>query len=139
MPFVRIDLKSTTTIEQRKAIADAAHAGLVDAIGIPPDDRFQIIATHEDALIYDRGYLGINRSDALVMVEIHLSVGRSLEQKRALYAAIADRLGAIGVARQDVFIHLVETTVHNWSFGNGEAQYADRLPQHVATQGRAGQ
>lgn len=131
MPFVRIHLKSDMPPARRRAIADAVHAGLVAGIGIPPDDRFQVISSHGDDLIYDPGYLGIDRGDSIVMVEVHLSVGRSLEAKRALYSAVAGNLAALGIAPEDVFIHLMETTLLNWSFGRGEAQYADRAPAHV--------
>lgn len=137
MPFVRIFTKQSFAPARRRAIADAVHEGLVEAIGIPPDDRFQVLSSHGDDLIYDTNYLGIARGDGIVMVEVHLSVGRSLEQKRALYAAIAGRLEAAGVRRQDVFIHLMETTVLNWSFGDGQAQYADRSPAHVPQAGAA--
>lgn len=132
MPFVRICLKQERPVGMRRAIADGVHDALVATIGIPPDDRFQIIATQGDDLIYDPGFLGIARSDGIVMVEVHLSIGRSLDQKRALYAGIADRLERLGIRREDVFIHLVETTTHNWSFGMGAAQYADRAPPHLA-------
>jgi phenylpyruvate tautomerase PptA (4-oxalocrotonate tautomerase family) len=48
-----------------------------------------------------------------------------VEQKRAFYRLIADDLHAsLGLDRQDVFINLVEVAKENWSFGNGEAQYA---------------
>lgn len=132
MPFVRIHLKQDIPASRRRAIADAAHAALVEAVCIPADDRFQVISSHGDDLIYDPGYLGIARTDGVVMIEVHLSVGRSLDIKRALYRATADRLAELGIRREDVFIHLMETTVLNWSFGNGEAQYADRLPAHIA-------
>lgn len=132
MPFVRIHLKQDLAPQRRRAIADAVHEGLVAAVGIPPDDRFQVISSHGDDLVYDPMFLGVERSDGIVMIEIHLSVGRSLDIKRALYAAIADRLESLGVRRQDVFVHLMETTMLNWSFGNGAAQYADRLPPHLA-------
>jgi hypothetical protein len=50
-----------------------------------------------------------------------------VEQKRALYAAIAKNLaaGGAGVRPQDVFVNLIEVAKENWSFGNGIAQYAD--------------
>ena len=131
MPFVRIHLKRELAPERRRAIADAVHSGLITAIGIPADDRFQVISSHGDDLIYDAGYLGIARTDDVVLVEVHLSVGRSLELKRALYRAIADNLSTLGIRGEDVFVHLMETTLLNWSFGRGEAQYADRLPTHV--------
>ena len=39
--------------------------------------------------------------------------------------AIADRLHErLSLRREDVFIGLVEVSKENWSFGNGEAQYA---------------
>lgn len=131
MPFVRIFLKQSVDPARRRAIADAVHAGMVNAIGIPADDRFQVLSSHGDDLIYDAHYLGIERTDELVMVEVHLSIGRSLEQKRALYAKVADQLVALGIRRQDVFIHLMETTMLNWSFGDGVAQYADKAPAFI--------
>ena len=40
--------------------------------------------------------------------------------------AIADGLrNAVGLRQEDVFINLVEVKKENWSFGNGEAQYAN--------------
>lgn len=131
MPFVRIHLKRDLATARRRVIADAVHAALVAAIGIPEDDRFQVVSSHGDDLIYDAGYLGIARTDDIVLVEVHLSVGRSLDLKRALYRAVAERLATLGIRGEDVFVHLMETTVLNWSFGCGEAQYADRLPAHV--------
>jgi 4-oxalocrotonate tautomerase len=51
--------------------------------------------------------------------------GRTVDQKRAFYKAIADGLHKrLSLRREDVFIGLVEVSKKNWSFGNGEAQYA---------------
>ena len=51
--------------------------------------------------------------------------GRTAEQKKALYKAIADGLSAsVGIRPDDVFIDLVEVKKENWSFGNGVAQPA---------------
>jgi 4-oxalocrotonate tautomerase len=48
-----------------------------------------------------------------------------LDQKKALYAAIADNLSRDpGLRREDIFINLIEVKKENWSFGAGEAQYA---------------
>jgi hypothetical protein len=50
---------------------------------------------------------------------------RTVEQKKALYAAIADNLTRDpGMRREDIFISLVEVKKQDWSFGNGIAQYA---------------
>ncbi len=127
MPLVRIDtLDSAYAPDQRAAIGDGVHRALVEAIGIPVLDRFQVLQGHPaPGLVFDREYLGIPRTEGFVAVQITLSAGRSLEQKRALYAAIARNLAASpGVRPEDVFVNLVEVAKENWSFGLGVAQYA---------------
>jgi len=125
MPLVRISLWHGTSAEYRRAIADGVHQALVEAIAIPPDDRFQVIAEYSpESLIYNPQYLGINRSDKIVFIEITLSAGRKPSQKRALYKRITELLAKSPGARpQDVMIVLNEVTWENWSFGNGVAQY----------------
>ena len=125
MPLVRIDLREGTTPEYRKAIADGVHQALVDAIAIPPKDRFQVIAEHKSSdLIYDADYLDVKRSDKIVLVQITLSYGRKPGQKRALFARMAELLAkSPGLRKEDLLVNLVEVNWENWSFGNGEAQY----------------
>ena len=49
----------------------------------------------------------------------------TVAQKEALFARIVEKLEKNpGIRPQDVFINLVEVVKENWSFGNGEAQYA---------------
>ena len=100
---------------------------MIEAIAIPPDDRFQVITEYlPEALIYDPQYLGVHRSDRVVFVQITMSFGRKPQQKRKLYKRMAEILAqAPGLPPQDLFINLVETSWENWSFGNGEAQYMD--------------
>ncbi len=75
--------------------------------------------------MFDPTYLGIRRSEDLVIVQITWNEGRTVEQKKALFKAIADGLaGKLGLRREDVFVSLVEVKKENWSFGNGIAQYA---------------
>jgi len=126
MPLVRIALRRGKSQEYRRAIGQAVHQCIVDAFNVPSDDRFQIVTEHEpDSLIYDPSYLGISRTDDIVMIQIALSVGRSIEMKRRFYSAVAQSLAARpGIRPQDVFINLVEVAKENWSFGNGTAQYA---------------
>ena len=126
MPLVRIDTLEGFTAAQRAEIGAGVHEALVEAIGIPAQDRFQVIAAHPSgSLVFDPDYLGIHRTPGVVFVQITLSSGRSLEQKRALFSAIARNLAARpGVRPEDVFVNLVEVAKENWSFGNGIAQYA---------------
>jgi 4-oxalocrotonate tautomerase len=125
MPLVRIDLRDGKPADYRVAIGDVIYDALL-SIGVPPNDRFQIITEHPKTdLIFDPGYLGIERSEALVIIQITLNEGRSLELKKRLYKSIADQLNSrLSIRREDVLINLVEVKKENWSFGNGEAQYA---------------
>ena len=126
MPLVRIDLRKGKSPAYRQALGEAVHRAMVEAIAVPPLDRFQVIAEHdEESLIFDPSYLGIERSDEVIFVQITLNTGRTVEQKKALYDRIAGLLAeSPGVRPQDVLINLVEVPKENWSFGNGEAQYA---------------
>ena len=131
MPLVRISLRKGRAPEFRRKLGDAVHRALVDAIGVPQADRFQVLTEHEPGdLVYDPGYLGIARSSDIVIVQLTLSAGRTLEQKRALFKAIADNFARLGVRREDAWISLVEVAKENWSFGLGEASYvpAERVP-----------
>ena len=135
MPLVRISLAAHRDAAFRRAAADAVHRALVGAIGVPEGDRFQIIARSEE-VIYDPSFLGVERGEGFMVVEIHLTFGRTVELKKALFAAIARELEAsCGVRPQDVFVNLVEMARENWSFGNGIAQYADAPPPHLAGAG----
>ena len=126
MPLVRIDLLPGYTPDNARGICDGVHSALVEAVGIPVADRFQIVTRQPvDGLLFDTQYLGIHRTSGIVIIQITLSVGRTPAQKRALYTAITHNLAAqANVRPEDVFINLVEVVKENWSFGNGIAQYA---------------
>ena len=126
MPLVRIDLLEGKPPEYRTQVGQIVYQALLDAFTVPKDDRFQIVTEHPKAeLLFDRDYLGIHRSDDCIFVQITLSSGRTVEMKQRFYKAVADGLHeALKLRREDVFISLVEVPKENWSFGNGEAQYA---------------
>ena len=131
MPLVRISLVKGQPAALRRSIGDAVHRALVETIDVPAHDRFQLLTEHEAGdLVYDSEYLGIARSDNIVIIQITLSAGRSLGKKRRLFRCIADNLAALGVRREDVWINLVEVAKENWSFGNGIASYA---PEETAS------
>jgi phenylpyruvate tautomerase PptA (4-oxalocrotonate tautomerase family) len=126
MPFVRIDLAAGKSPEYRRTIGEVVYDAMIETINVPKDDRFQVITEHpQQDFIVDPNYLGIRRSADCVIIQITLNQGRTLDQKRAFYKAIADGLNSrLDLRREDVFISLVEVPKENWSFGNGEAQYA---------------
>jgi 4-oxalocrotonate tautomerase len=125
MPLVQISLREGTNPKYRKAIAEGVHRAMIDAIAVPPKDRFQVITEYKAGdLIYDADYLDVKRSDKVVFVQITLSTGRKPGQKRALFKRMAELLAkSPGLRPEDLLINLIEVSWENWSFGNGEAQY----------------
>jgi phenylpyruvate tautomerase PptA (4-oxalocrotonate tautomerase family) len=125
MPLVRIDLRKGRNAAYRQDIGRVVYEAMV-AAGVREKDRFQVIAEYDaDNFLYDPSYLGIERTENLVIIQITWNEGRTVEQKKALYKAIADGLAkSPGIRPQDVLINLVEVKKENWSFGNGVAQYA---------------
>jgi 4-oxalocrotonate tautomerase len=126
MPLVRISLRAGKPEEYRRAIGKGVYRALLEAADVPPGDEFQIISEHDrSGLIYDPTYLGIERDDDVVFIQITLNAGRSVAVKQALYARIAELVSADpGIRKQNILVSLVEVPKENWSFGNGEAQYA---------------
>ena len=126
MPLVRVSLREGQSPSYLSAIGESIHQAMLETINVPKDDRFQIITEHpSEGIVYDPTYLGISRTDRIVVIQITLNLGRTVDQKRDLYKAIADRLARDpGIRKEDVFVNLVEVPKENWSFGNGEASYA---------------
>lgn len=126
MPLVRIDLRAGRSADFRRDLGDAVYRAMTEAANVPSGDRFVLITEHDaSGLLYDPSYLGVARSDALILIQITLNVGRSVAIKKALYHRIAELLQELGVRKEDVFVSLVEVPKENWSFGNGIAQYAE--------------
>ena len=126
MPLTRVSLRRGKPAAYRKAILDGLYLAMRETFDVPEDDRFMTVTQHDaDEFLYGRSYLGIERSDDLVLIQLTVSNTRTVEQKKALFAAIAKKLGDNpGIRPQDVFINLVEVVKENWSFGHGLAQYA---------------
>ena len=126
MPFARIDLRKGKDAAYRREIGRVVYEAMI-GVGVPPKDRFQVIHEHDaDDFLYDAEYLGIHRTDDLVMIQITWNEGRTVEQKKTFYKTIAEGLhAAIGLRLEDVLINIIEVKKENWSFGNGIAQYAN--------------
>jgi 4-oxalocrotonate tautomerase len=126
VPLVRIDLVAGKPAHYRRTIGDVVYQVMVDTMNVPKNDRFQVISERPAVdLVADRNYLGIDRTDDCVIIQVTLNQGRSLDQKKAFFKAVADGLhDRLKLRREDVVINLVEVAKENWSFGNGVAQYA---------------
>jgi len=126
MPLVRISLKKGKPAAYRKAILDGVYLAMRESFDVPDEDRFMTIHEHEaEDFSYSPTYLDIARDDDLVIIQITANNTRGVEQKKALFKRIAERLAQDpGIRPENVFINLVEVLKENWSFGNGVAQYA---------------
>ncbi len=110
----------------RRGIGDVVYEAMVETLNVPVNDRFQIITEHgPENLILDQTYLGIDRGSDCMVIQVFLNEGRTTELKKRFYRAVADGLNQrLNIRTQDVVINLVEVKKENWSFGDGEAQYA---------------
>jgi phenylpyruvate tautomerase PptA (4-oxalocrotonate tautomerase family) len=125
MPLVRISLLRGKPEGFGRKVGDVVYRAMLEALSVPPKDRFQIITEHAPGtLVYDPDYLDIERGDGFIAIQITLNEGRSVETKKAFYRRVAEDLRReLDVRPQDVFVNLVEVKKENWSFGNGIAQY----------------
>jgi 4-oxalocrotonate tautomerase len=125
MPLTRVSLRKGKPAAYRRAILEALYLAMRETFDVPEEDRFMTISEYDaDDFLFSPTYLGITRSDELVIIQLTVSNTRSVEQKKALFRRIVERLTANpGLRPEDVFINLVEVAPANWSFGHGVAQY----------------
>lgn len=133
MPFIHTNLPDSTPSRTREAIVRGIHQALVESIGMPEDELFNLVTGYAPGqFAFSRSFNGVSRSDAVVVVEITLRRGRSDAMKRALYAAISRNLQSMAqVAPADVFIFMHENDYSDWSVGHG--RFAMALVQQVGT------
>ena len=126
MPLVRIDLRKGKAGAYRQAICNSVYRAMRETFSVPDEDRFVIVSEHDgENFQFSKSYLGIARTEDLVIIQITANNTRTLDQKKAFFKRTAELLAENpGLRREDVFISLVEVGKENWSFGNGVAQYA---------------
>jgi phenylpyruvate tautomerase PptA (4-oxalocrotonate tautomerase family) len=129
MPLARIDVDASTSPEMRHTIGDIVYDAMTSAAKVPANDKFMIVSTHAagDMIFPNEGYLGIQYTPGIVFIQITWNAGRTTEVKKAFYRKVADDLhDKTGIRKEDVWISLIEVSPENWSFGNGEMQYAPK-------------
>lgn len=129
MPLARIDISKDASDELVRIVSDAIYRAMVEVASVPVHDKFQIVSRHtRDEMIYPpEGYLGVQYSAGLIIIQVTWVAGRSTEVKKKFYRQIADEIHEKGgVRKQDVWISLVDSSREDWSFGNGEMQYAPK-------------
>lgn len=126
MPLTHIAMSTGKPEAYRQAIFDSLHRAMHETFNVPEGNQFMTISEHDAAnFCYGPSYLGIQRSDDIVMIQIAANNTRTVEQKKEMFRRIAQLLGeSPGIRPEDVFVNLIEVQKENWSLGNGLAQYA---------------
>jgi len=127
MPLARIDVSKDAPLERIKVVSEAIYSAMVEIANVPLHDKFQVVTRHAaDEIIYpNEGYLGMNYTTNLILIQVTWVGGRSTEVKKKFYKQIADEIHERAhVRKEDIWISLVDSAREDWSFGNGEMQYA---------------
>ena len=129
MPLVRINLSKSASAETVRTVSEVVYDAMINVANVPANDKFQIINRHaDDELVYPAdGYLGVTYTPGIVFIQVTWNAGRTIEVKKAFYKAVAEGISSkAGIRIQDVFISLIDVAREDWSFGNGEMQYAPK-------------
>ena len=122
MPLVTVTVRKPKTPAFKAAVLKAVHTGL-GASGVPEKDRFhRVLELDAGDFAYDDTYPDLTkpRDADFVLVEILLSVGRSVKVKRKILADITAGLSNDpGLDPENVFVVFKETLWENWAFGGG--------------------
>ena len=96
---------------------EAIHAGIVEALHTPEDDKVLRLVEHEPAHFAIPGSGG----ERYTHIEITMFAGRTLAAKRALYRAITRNLERFGVPPGDIKIILIEVSPESVGMRGGNA------------------
>ena len=134
MPLAKLHVLEGQYNEERLGkVSSAVQNGLISALGIPPEDFFQIIhVLPKSQFRHTPSFLGLKYSDDLIVLEITFISGRPKEKRLGLLKALNDEVvAAAGISPDDLLITLYETPGENISFGRGLAQRAHVADQEV--------
>jgi 4-oxalocrotonate tautomerase len=135
MPLAKLHVLEGQYDEARLGkVSSAVQNGLISALGIPPEDFFQIIhVLPKSQFRHTPSFLGLHYSDDLIALEITFISGRPKEKRLGLLKALNDAVvSAAGISPDDLLITLYETPGENISFGRGLAQRAHIADQEAA-------
>src|SRR3981081_4871808 len=87
MPLARIDLSKDAPPERVRVVSEAIYHAMVEVANVPPHDKFQVITRHApDEIIYpEEGYLGLNYTRDLIIIQITWVSGRSVDVKKKFF------------------------------------------------------
>jgi phenylpyruvate tautomerase PptA (4-oxalocrotonate tautomerase family) len=116
MPLVRMEIIRGRSLAERKRLLDGVHTALVEAFGIPDDDRTQRVIEHDP----ENFEIPPGAGERYTLIEITAFPGRSPTAKRHLYQALVHNLGAAGVPASDISVVLHEPPMENWGIRGGK-------------------
>jgi len=127
MPMVRLDTTDEWSHDDVIAAGEVIYEVLMDVFSVPENDKFQIINRHPVGnLNIAPQFHGNTYTDKILIIQIYLNSGRSVDLKKQFYKELTHRLvSELGCRADDVFINMVEVTKENWSFGQGLAQLVE--------------
>jgi len=127
MPLVTLTVREGKSPQFKSAVLTAVHGALI-ASGVPEKDRFQrVLELSAEDFRFDAEYpdLTARRTEEFVLIEILLSVGRSVKVKKKI---LADLIAAVtkepGLNAENVMVCFKETLWENWSFAGGRLLHA---------------
>jgi phenylpyruvate tautomerase PptA (4-oxalocrotonate tautomerase family) len=115
MPLVTISLFKGKNPEFKKKMSDEIHEALVQCFKIKDWDYNHKIREYDAA----DWTVPQAKSDKYVLIEICAFPGRTKETKKKLYTEIVNRLHAMGIPKDEVFILLIEQPMENWAIRGG--------------------
>jgi hypothetical protein len=112
-------------------LSEAIQKALIDVLGIPPDDFFQIHhVLPRDRYLHTPAFVGQKYSDDMILLELTFITGRPKETRLALLKSLNEKVvAAARISPSNLVIMLYEIAGENASFGSGLAQRA-----HIAAQ-----
>ena len=121
MPLFTVTMKSNRSVEEKGRLSRAIHAASMVA-GYPEDDLFQRFLSLESSdFNVDLYYPALPkpRTDHVLMIEVLISSGTDTDRKKALVAALVEKLGEAGTDPNDIMVLFLETDRASRSFGGG--------------------
>jgi phenylpyruvate tautomerase PptA (4-oxalocrotonate tautomerase family) len=119
MPLVTISILKGRSPEYIKAVADGINAAVIETMGFPEDDRYQIIHQLDQECLEFQ-----SRDEDRVMMHLVMRAGRSNKAKQAFYKKCVENLAkSPGIKPENVLITITENHDIDWSFRDGIAQF----------------
>ena len=122
MPLFTVTMKANRSAKEKDCLSRAIHAASVVA-GYPEDDLFQrFLSLDPSDLRVDPYYPALPkpRTNQMLVIEVLVSSGTDTDRKRALVAALVEKLGGAGIDPNDIMVFFLEVDRASGSFGGGQ-------------------